>query len=127
MIETYVNKFNHPCVHLLPGADDNSRERKSQAFHLLQIPHTRATHMPHTHTMYTQTLSQSMRSANAHPGQEGTLLHSKKKNHLSLAENGRKAWINVGSFFLFNFKHFLRIQTCPCSHGRRLQYWPNIH
>ena len=91
MIETYVNKFNHPCVRLLPGADDNFRERKSQAFHLLQIPPHTCHTQTHTHPMYTQTPSQSMRSANAHPAQESTLLHSKKKNHLSLAGSGRKA------------------------------------
>lgn len=62
MIEAYGTNLTIPA-HLLSGADDNSRERKSQAFHLLQIPpHTHAKHThgyththTHAHSMYTQT------------------------------------------------------------------------
>ena len=79
MIEAYVNKFNHPCVHLLSGADDNSGERKSQAFHLLQIPpHTCHTHThththihTHTHTLYVHTDSISVNEKYKCPPRSG--------------------------------------------------------
>lgn len=91
MIETYVNKFNHPCVRLLPGADDNSRERKSQAFHLLQIlPHTTHTPHKHTHTPHVHTGSISVNEKYKCPPSSGEYSASFQEEKPPLS-GGRKA------------------------------------